>query len=198
VGGYITLLGHTRFDYSDGHRFDPSLCAAACNARTAANARDSTVSPSPSSQHHPPPPPSPLVPDAYFVCSQFAAFELHRDAVPVTMVCVDYASVWDPAAYSTWTGAATAGAAGAASMPPTTAHHVTVYRRRDYRYPPICADPRACGPRYFRGGDCSGWGPEYCRPGRAAEPEQLRKAAAAVHTASVSAATTEHMTAVKA
>ena len=109
VGGYGALLGHTRFDYADGHGLDPALCAAACDARTEANAGG------------PPSLPSPLVAGAYPVCSQFVAFELHRGAVPVALVCVEYATTWDPAgAGDGWAGDAAAG---------TTPHAVAAYRR---------------------------------------------------------------------
>lgn len=141
---YDTVLGFATYPYAAGHKYDAEVCARACNARTAqAQAQAAAARP-------------PQYRDgAYDKCNMFTVFELFRDDVPHAMVCLQYSAVWDDI-YGTWTGdVAPDGQRYAPRL-------VEVYARADYPAPAICADEAKCGGRFHPGGDCSGWGGEYC------------------------------------
>jgi len=65
-------------------------------------------------------------------------------------------SAWDPEAYATWTEDVDS------SGTRVEAKIAEVYIRTDYRFPPICAEKSSCAGRFYKGGDCSGWGADHC------------------------------------
>jgi hypothetical protein len=172
VGGYETFIGYDRFEYSKGHAYNPVVCAEACNRRTAdAMASVNTTLRGNKKLSHPVPrdvevaddkhdgPAPPFVNGAYAVCNQFQAFEVHSSGVPVLMACASYASVWDVTAYGTFTAEDRQMA-----RKDITVHNVGTYRRGDYKFKPICAKDQGCeGGKRYDGGDCSGWGKEFCK-----------------------------------
>lgn len=141
MGGYDTHVSHDIFEYDASvKRYDASLCASICEEWTDRNADTSR------SSH------GPFFDGAFAVCSMFVAYELRSGNKPVAMVCDTFSSVWSHHYQSV------------RSVDDLEIAKVSVYWRKDYQYPAICAiDEHCSGDEYYAGGDCSGWGPGKCQ-----------------------------------
>ncbi|KAH8768320.1 hypothetical protein F5883DRAFT_644107 [Diaporthe sp. PMI_573] len=147
-GNYSTILMQKLLYYSSYDssatldHCDPTICASLCS-----NITDQAE------------PSYPFTNSLFPVCSMFVAYEL-RYNVPLAMVCELYSSVWS-SRYQTLRKVAAFSGQGKESVTlrPTK---VSVYHRRDYKYPPICAMEYQCGKDFYAGGDCSGWGKGFC------------------------------------
>lgn len=149
TGGYSTILEQKPLYYSyyDASatldKYDPTICAHLCS-----NITDAAT------------PSSPFTNNAYPVCSMFVAYELIYNNTPVAMVCELYSSVWS-SHYQSLREVVAFGGEGERTVI-LYPNKVSVYQRKDYEYPPICAMEEYCGEDFYAGGDCSGWGQGYC------------------------------------
>lgn len=148
TGGYSTILEQKPLYYSyyDASatlgKYDPTVCAHLCSNIT--NAATPSL---------------PFTNNAYPVCSMFVAYELDYN-YPLGMVCELYSSVWSSHYQSLREIVAFSN--GSETTVRLRPNRVSVYQRNDYQYPPICAMEEYCGNDFYAGGDCSGWGPDYC------------------------------------
>lgn len=146
--GYLTFLEPVYREFystnGTGPSYDPSVCAEQCNALTDYNSKNKVNEP-------------PYINGAYPKCNMFQIFEVSEISNdPLAFLCFFYSASWD-SVYSTQT---------AVVDPEGRKLHaalVRVYQRLDYVDPPLCALKKCEGAQYYRGGNCSGWGPEYCR-----------------------------------
>ncbi|KAL8973017.1 MAG: hypothetical protein Q9183_000224 [Haloplaca sp. 2 TL-2023] len=76
--GKDTYLGHRYFPFSQSQGYDPSVCAAACNAQTGYNSRH------------------PNADGTYETCSFFNAYVLSQNAIPQGLYCSLYSKTWAP------------------------------------------------------------------------------------------------------
>ncbi|KAK2614699.1 hypothetical protein N8I77_001504 [Diaporthe amygdali] len=146
--GYLTFLEVYREIYAtdgEGPSYDPAVCAENCNALTKYNSKNRV------NQH-------PYINGAYPKCNMFNMFEVSMisDNNPIAFVCFFYSTSWDSLYSTEMSGVDPEGRHLHASM-------VKVYQRLDYTDPPLCALEECKGAQYYRGGNCSGWGPEYCQ-----------------------------------
>jgi hypothetical protein len=146
--GYLTLLEpYYRGMYATnttGPGYNPVVCAEKCNALTLYNSQNRVNEP-------------PYINGAYPKCNMFNIFEISQisDNIPIYFVCLFYSASFDSLYSSETAGVDPEGR-------PVQAALVRVYQRLDYTDPPICALDQCSGPQYYAGGNCSGWGAEYC------------------------------------
>ncbi|KAL8874653.1 MAG: hypothetical protein Q9174_000058 [Haloplaca sp. 1 TL-2023] len=76
--GKNTYLGNRYFPFSQTQGYDPSVCAAACNAQTGYNSRH------------------PSADGSYATCSFFNAYVLSQNAIPQGLYCSLYSKTWAP------------------------------------------------------------------------------------------------------
>lgn len=147
--GYLTFLEpvYRRFYATNGTgpSYDPSVCAEQCNAVTEHNSKNRVNEP-------------PFINGAYPKCNMFQIFEVSQisDNNPLYFLCFFYSASWDSVYSTEMSGTDPEGRHLHAAM-------VRVYQRLDYTDPPLCALEECKGAQYYRGGNCSGWGPEYCK-----------------------------------
>lgn len=146
--GYLTFLEPVyRELYStngSGPSYDPAVCAEQCNALTEYNSKHRVNEP-------------PYINGAYPKCNMFNIFEVSEisNNNPLYFLCFFYSASWDSLYSTEMSGTDPEGRHLHAAM-------VRVYQRLDYTDPPLCALKECYGAQYYRGGNCSGWGPEYC------------------------------------
>lgn len=127
-----------------GPSYDPAVCAEQCNALTEYNSKHRVNEP-------------PYINGAYPKCNMFNIFEVSEisNNNPLYFLCFFYSASWDSLYSTEVSGTDPEGRRLHAAM-------VRVYQRLDYTDPPLCALEECYGAQYYRGGNCSGWGPEYC------------------------------------
>lgn len=127
-----------------GPSYDPAVCAEQCNALTEYNSKHRVNEP-------------PYINGAYPKCNMFNIFEVSEisNNNPLYFLCFFYSASWDSLYSTEMSGTDPEGRHLHAAM-------VRVYQRLDYTDPPLCALEECHGAQYYRGGNCSGWGPEYC------------------------------------
>ncbi|KUI63702.1 hypothetical protein VM1G_10433 [Cytospora mali] len=144
---YPTFIGGYRGFYArrpEGPSYDPTICAKKCNKLTIHNSVNKVNS-------------TPYINGAYPKCNMFTIFEdVQTDAVPFSIVCFFFSTSWDSKYATTVVGSDRKGRK-------LTANLVKIYQRLDYPDPPICVLDSCDGAQYYSGGNCSGWGRNYCR-----------------------------------
>lgn len=148
---YLTFLEPVYREFystnGTGPSYDPATCAEQCNALTEYNSKNKVNEP-------------PYINGAYPKCNMFQIFEvsLISDNNPLYFLCFFYSVSWDSLYSTEMSGEDPEGRKLHAAL-------VRVYQRLDYTDAPLCA-LKKCeggdGAQYYRGGNCSGWGPEYC------------------------------------
>lgn len=144
--GYQTYMGGYRGFYvnrPEGPNYDPADCAQRCNALTDYNSVNMVNA-------------TPYINGAYPRCNMFSIFEdATVDGVPFSTVCWLFSTSWDSKYSTRVVGVDRAGRNLTASL-------VKIYQRLDYPDPPICVLDTCDEAQYYAGGNCSGWGKDYC------------------------------------
>lgn len=145
--GYRTYIGGYRGYYTlgpGGPSYDPTWCAHKCNALSEYNSVNKVNT-------------YPYINGAYPKCNMFTIFEdAMVDGVPFSVVCWFFSTSWDSKYSTNVIGTDRKGRNLTATL-------VKIYQRLDYADPPICVLDTCAEAQYYRGGNCSGWGTDYCQ-----------------------------------
>lgn len=148
VNNYSTVIGTLRHTYHVGdgeHYYSPAHCAQKCNELSEYNRnyKNNTF---------------PYMNGAYPKCNMFTIHEDSIGGFPESVVCTFFQSSWDSQHAHAQSEVLRDGVNRSSSA-------CKIYQRLDYDVSPICVLDSCKGSQYYAGGDCSGWGPGYCRRG---------------------------------